>query len=71
MNLLSFIQGKDIKSDPELLQTVLEVIDFGEMPQEENQPIDNAERKVIVSELKKLRGIGFRSERGVGERSDS
>ncbi|MBT5915821.1 MAG: DUF1592 domain-containing protein, partial [Opitutae bacterium] len=54
VNLLSFIQGKDIKSDPELLQTVLEVIDFGEMPPEENQPVDNTERKVIVSELKKL-----------------
>ena len=37
VNLLSFTQGKDIKSDPELLQTVLEVIDFGEMPPEENQ----------------------------------
>jgi hypothetical protein len=33
---------------------VLEVIDFGEMPPEENQPIDNTERKMIVSELKKL-----------------
>ena len=54
VNLLSFTQGKDIKSDPELLQTVLEVIDFGEMPPEENQPIDNTERKLIVSELKKL-----------------
>ena len=54
VNLLSFTQGKDIKSDPELLQTVLEVIDFGEMPPEENQPIDKTERKMIVSELKKL-----------------
>ena len=54
VNLLSFTQGKDIKSDPELLQTVLEVIDFGEMPPEENQPIDNTERKLIVAELKKL-----------------
>ena len=54
VNLLSFTQGKDIKSDPELLQTVLEVIDFGEMPPEENQPIDNTERKLIVAHLKKL-----------------
>ena len=54
VNLLSFTKGKDIKSDPELLQTVLEVIDFGEMPPEENQPIDKTERKMIVSELKKL-----------------
>ena len=28
VNLLSFTQGKDIRSDPELLQTVLEVIDW-------------------------------------------
>jgi hypothetical protein len=54
VNLLSFTQGKDIKSNPELLQTVLEVIDFGEMPPEENQPIDKTDRKMIVSELKKL-----------------
>ena len=54
VNLLSFTQGKDIKSDPELLQTVLEVIDFGEMPPEENQPIDKTERKLIVAQLKKL-----------------
>ena len=54
VNLLSFTQGKDIKSNPELLQTVLEVIDFGEMPPEENQPIDKTDRQMIVSELKKL-----------------
>ena len=54
VNLLSFTQGKDIRSDPELLQTVMEVIDFGEMPPEENKPIDKAERKLLVAELKKL-----------------
>ena len=54
VNLLSLTQGEDIKSDPELLQTVMEVIDFREMPPEENQPIDNNERKMIVAELKRL-----------------
>ena len=54
VNLISFTEGKDLKGDPELLQTIMEVIDFGEMPPEENQPFDNKERKMIVAELKKL-----------------
>ena len=54
VNLISFTEGKDLKGDPELLQTIMEVIDFGEMPPEENQPFDNTERKMIVAELKKL-----------------
>ena len=54
VNLISFTEGKDLKGDPELLQTIMEVIDFGEMPPEGNQPIDNTERKMIVAELKKL-----------------
>ena len=54
VNLISFTEGKDLKGDPELLQTIMEVIDFGEMPPEGNQPIVNTERKMIVAELKKL-----------------
>ena len=54
VNLISFTEGKDLRSDPELLHTIMEVIDFGEMPPEENQPFDNTERKMIVAELKKL-----------------
>ena len=33
---------------------VLEVIDFGEMPPEENDPIPPNDQKVIVTELKKM-----------------
>jgi hypothetical protein len=29
VNLVSYSEGEDIKEDPELLQTVMEVIDFG------------------------------------------
>jgi hypothetical protein len=54
VNLISSTEGKDLKSDSEMLQTIMEVIDFGEMPPEGNQPIDNIERKMIVAELKKL-----------------
>ena len=32
----------------------MEVIGFGEMPPEEKQPIDNTERKIMVTHLKKL-----------------
>ena len=33
---------------------ILEVIDFGEMPPEENDPIPPIDQKVIVNELKKM-----------------
>jgi hypothetical protein len=48
VNLVSYSEGEDIKEDPELLQTVMEVIDFGEMPPEENNPIPKHERQIIV-----------------------
>ena len=54
VNLFSFTQGRDIKSDPKLLQAVMEVIDFGKMSPEEKQPIDNTERKIMVTHSEKL-----------------
>ena len=54
VNLVSYSEGEDLKDDPELLQMVLEVIDFGEMPPEENDPIPPNDQKVIVTELKKM-----------------
>ena len=54
VDLSSYSEGADIKENPELLQMVLEVIDFGEMPPEENDPIPPKSQEVIVSELKKM-----------------
>ncbi|MAK46505.1 MAG: hypothetical protein CMI24_04525 [Opitutae bacterium] len=54
VDLSSYTEGGDIKEDPELLQMVLEVIDFGEMPPEENDPIPPNDQKVIVAELKNM-----------------
>ena len=54
VNLTSYAEGADIKEDPELLQMVLEVIDFGEMPPEENDPIPPNDQKAIVTELKNM-----------------
>ena len=54
VDLSSYSDGADIKENPELLQMVLEVIDFGEMPPEENDPIPPKSQEVIVSELKKM-----------------
>ena len=45
VDLSSYSEGADIKENPELLQMVLEVIDFGEMPPEENDPIPPNLRK--------------------------
>ena len=54
VNLVSYLEGEDIKDDAELLQTVMEVIDFGEMPPEENNPIPKDERQIIVKHLKEM-----------------
>ena len=54
VDLSSYSEGADIKENPELLQMVLEVIDFGEMPPEENDAIPPQSQEVIVSELKKM-----------------
>ena len=54
VDLLGYTRTEDIKKDPELLQMVLEVIDFGEMPPEEKDPIPPKDKKEIVSELKNM-----------------
>ncbi len=54
VDLMGYSGTEDIKKEPELLQMVLEVIDFGEMPPEEKEPIPLEDQKVIVSELKMM-----------------
>ena len=61
VDLTSYSEGADIKEDPELLQMILEVIDFGEMPPEENDPIPPIDQKVIVNELKKMLKVAVTS----------
>ena len=47
VDLLPYAQGGDIRKDEELLQMVMEVIDFGEMPPEEKDPIPEPEREQL------------------------
>ena len=54
VDLLAYTGAEDIKKNPELLQRVLEVIDFGEMPPEEKEPIPTKDQQVLVTELKKM-----------------
>ena len=54
VDLLPYAQGGDIRKDEELLQMVMEVIDFGEMPPEEKDPIPEPERDQLVLDLKQL-----------------
>lgn len=54
VDLTSYAKGADIKENPELLQMVLEVIDFGEMPPDEKEPIPPQTQKALVSQLKKM-----------------
>jgi hypothetical protein len=65
VNLVSYSEGEDIKEDLELLQTVMEVIDFGEMPPEENNPIPKQERQLIVKHLKEMLEVAVKSKEEV------
>jgi hypothetical protein len=52
VDLLKYSVGGDLRKDSELLQTVLEVIDFGEMPPEEEKPIPQKDKNRVVGLLK-------------------
>ena len=52
VDLLPYAQGGDIRKDEELLQMVMEVIDFGEMPPEEGP--DSRAGKATCLDLKQL-----------------
>jgi hypothetical protein len=52
VDLFKYSAGGDLRKDSELLQTVLEVIDFGEMPPEEEKPIPQKDKNRVVGLLK-------------------
>ncbi len=52
VDLLKYSAGGDLRKDSELLQTVLEMIDFGEMPPEEEKPIPQKDKNRVVGLLK-------------------
>jgi hypothetical protein len=52
VDLLKYSSGGDLKKDSEFLQTVLDVIDFGEMPPEEEKPIPLKDKNRVVEVLK-------------------
>ena len=54
VDLLKYSKGADLREDPELLQTVIEVIDFGEMPPEDEKQIPLQLRDSALSQLQAL-----------------
>ena len=52
VDLLKYSVGGDLRKNSELLQTVLEVIDFGEMPPEEEKPIPQKDKNRVIGLLK-------------------
>ncbi len=54
VDLLKYSTGADLRDDPELLQTVLDVIDFGEMPPEDEKQIPLQLRDSALSHLRTL-----------------
>ena len=54
INLLELGTLEDLTSDLERLQTIFDVLDFEEMPPEEEPPLDNKTHERMLSELKVL-----------------
>ena len=59
VNLLRIDQPSALKEDPELLSTLIEVIDFEEMPPEDEIPLSHEQREHLLQELKALRRQAF------------
>ena len=54
VDLLKYSTGEDLRDDPKLLQTVIDVIDFGEMPPEDEKQIPLQLRDSALSHLQTL-----------------
>jgi cytochrome c553 len=54
VNLLKYSKGADLGEDPELLHTIIEMIDFGEMPPEDEKQIPLELRDSALSSLQAL-----------------
>ena len=55
VNLLEIADLGHLKGDPELLQEIIDVIDFEEMPPEDEPPLEMGERKQLLAGLEALR----------------
>lgn len=55
VNLLEITDLDHLKGDPELLQEIIDVIDFEEMPPEDEPPLEVGERKQLLADLEGLR----------------
>jgi len=55
VNLLEIADLDHLKGDPELLQEIIDVIDFEEMPPEDEPPLELGERKQLLAGLEALR----------------
>ena len=55
VNLLEIADLDHLKGDPELLQDIIDAIDFEEMPPEDEPPLEGGERKQLLANLEALR----------------
>lgn len=55
VNLLEITERAHLKKDPKLLQNLIEAIDFGEMPPEDEPPLGEATRRNLLADLQALR----------------
>ena len=64
VNLLELHDLDGLKKDPDLLQEIIEAIDFEEMPPEDEPQIDKEERVKLLADLQALREEAMAGERG-------
>jgi hypothetical protein len=53
LNLLT-LQSRDLHDNPELIRSLIEVLDLGEMPPEDEPPLDPKLRQRMISELRTI-----------------
>jgi hypothetical protein len=53
LNLLT-LQSRDLHDNPELIRSLIEVLDLGEMPPEDEPPLDPQLRQRMISELRTI-----------------
>ena len=54
LNLFELKSVADFTKDPELIQTMIDVLDFEEMPPEDEEPLGSDTREAMLSHLTEL-----------------
>ena len=58
VNLLELNSADKLASHPDVIREIIEVLDAGDMPPEDEPPLDDSNRRAMIAELKQVLGSG-------------